>query len=789
LLGALRPSGEDLLLTGALDLRGAALDAALALDAPRLELADAGGGPPLRLDGLRLAVEAALPDAQRVEVRKLALDLSGGQVAGGALPPLALGAQASLDGAAGTLELRSLQLTAPGLDLRATASARGLLAAGDGAASVTPPAGELQATLVLQPAELQARLGALPGGLVLAGDPLTAQVTAGTRDGVHAAQAQVRAARLDLTLPSAGAGEPRQLTQRDLVLDFDASADLRPGAGRLDLRSARLSSSTAAASLSGTLTGLDRPGAEAADLTLELQAALERALRDLAGVLPPGLPQASGALTLRGALTGEQGRLSLQADTSVRDLVATLPGEPPLQVRDPELRLGLSADVETATLDVSLRRGELASTFASGAFGGRLAGLAGDAPRADGLHAELRWVPDRVAALLGGLLPVGLSGAQEETLALQASGPLSGGDLRATLAGLDLQVRLGTGTLSLPGLALDGEASVTVRDGGLRLGGDFATGGGRITLDGALDLRRAATGTAPRSTLAASLSRVRAAGGLSSALAAVNPLFASATGGGGEASATLDAGLELAFDGELPLEALLAGEAPPLEPLSGAAELGLSEVTLAGSPLVSDLLARLGRSASAQTSLEPVALALRGGRVHYQQPWAVALGGTPTTLSGSVGLDGSLDLSWNVPVTAELAGKHAFLQRLQGQDIAIPLRGTLSGPKLAWDSALGDLAQKAAEQELKDRLGGLLGGAGAGGAAAGGKGGGEAGGAAASNDPAELLKQADALWDAGKKDEARPIYKRLKDDFKLTTTYLFNRDRIDDRSKFPKKPK
>jgi hypothetical protein len=42
------------------------------------------------------------------------------------------------------------------------------------------------------------------------------------------------------------------------------------------------------------------------------------------------------------------------------------------------------------------------------------------------------------------------------------------------------------------------------------------------------------------------------------------------------------------------------------------------------------------------------------------------------------------------------------------------------------------------------------------------------------------------LWEAGKPDEARPLYKRLKDDFKLTLTYLVNKDRIDKRAKKPK---
>jgi len=501
-----------------------------------------------------------------------------------------------------------------------------------------------------------------------------------------------------------------------------------------------------------------------------------------------GSPQSIGGtgLALDLTLSGEPERLSLAADATVKDLQARLPGPTPREVRDPELRLGVDADVDLPALDVTLRRMDVASTIVSGSASGRLLGLAGDAPRAQGLRGDFRYVPDPLAALLGPLLPVGLSGDHEEPLEFTADGPLTGAGLREQLAGLTLQARLGTGTLDLPGLQLGGTTTVSADDGTLRVGGDLAGNGGTIVLDGALDLRRAAAGApAPSSHLKLALTGVRTGGELGRVLAACHPLFAPAAGQVGDLDATLDAGVQLHWSGELPLEALLAGALPAsLEPLSGTIELELGEVKLAGSPLMSELLASLGRTASPTMTVDRLAIAVEDGRLHYVEPWDVRLAGIDTSFSGSVGLDRTLDLLWTVPVTAELAQKHKVLKRLQGQSIPIPLVGRVEAPELRWSDALADLAGKAALRELQDGLAGKLGGLGG---LTGGKDGGDAGAAPAADDPEQILADADALWAANKPDEARPLYKRLKDDFKLTLTYLLNKDRIDERAKKPKK--
>jgi hypothetical protein len=147
------------------------------------------------------------------------------------------------------------------------------------------------------------------------------------------------------------------------------------------------------------------------------------------------------------------------------------------------------------------------------------------------------------------------------------------------------------------------------------------------------------------------------------------------------------------------------------------------------------------------------------------------MSGSETTFTGSVGLDETLDLAWNVPINDALVGRWGFLDALRGETISLPLRGSVRAPRLDTEDLLKDLATKAARAQLGGRLG--LGG----------------GGGGAKDDPGSLLSQADDLWNAGKKSEAAAIYKRLRDDFKLSVVYALNKDRIKDRSRWQEQPK
>ena len=95
----------------------------------------------------------------------------------------------------------------------------------------------------------------------------------------------------------------------------------------------------------------------------------------------------------------------------------------------------------------------------------------------------------------------------------------------------------------------------------------------------------------------------------------------------------------------------------------------------------------------------------RKGRI-YPQPLKVRFTGHDQyefTFSGSVGMDKTLDYYVDVPVTYEMVGKDIYAT-MKGEQIRIPIGGTIDKPKLADDvfkKVLGDIMKKAATRVIK----------------------------------------------------------------------------------------
>ena len=206
----------------------------------------------------------------------------------------------------------------------------------------------------------------------------------------------------------------------------------------------------------------------------------------------------------------------------------------------------------------------------------------------------------------------------------------------------------------------------------------------------------------------------------------------------------------------------------PKEPINGSGRLQIDGASLRGAPLLA-LLSEFGVDGTRALDLRPIEFTIQKGRVCYAKPWTWTLSGTETTFTGSLGLDQSLDLAWNVPITDKLVKRWSFLSALNGESLSIPLRGSVTKPRLETDELLADLASKAAKSELESRLG--------------------LGKKSGDEDPNEILKRADELWSQGQKKEAAALYSRLREDFKLSLTYALNKDRIKDRSKFAETPR
>lgn len=638
----------------------------------------------------------------------------------------------------------------------------------------------------------------LTDGTRLSGAPLSGVLDLRLTDDALVATGRLAAERVLVELPPESPdGTTRALVQRDVEIELDLSNSFVPGAELLTIRALRYSSQTARASVEGRLEQLSVPAQTVADLRFSVQGEVARLLADAGALLPMEGTEARGELSLDGTLTGTAGVLSLAIDGRVDDLwieitppatgVAGTEAGQPIVVSDPRVELQLQADVLTGPLDVTLTRGRLDSSFLSGEMTGEARNLrawlesgpdnpAGAIPVR--LDVDMNYDATQLGALLAAWLPGRFTGSGRYPLRLTVAGDL------ASAEGLGVLVANGQVSLApfqLPGVLAAGDLGLQLSGGLARLVGELTLNEGRATLDAALDLRP--EDQSPRSTVTFTLDGLQATEEMGPLLASLHPLFASDDGlDVGSISGAVNAQFELSWDGVLPLEAASLASLP-LEHLSGRGRVEFPGVTISGSQLLGQMLGKLGAGEQETVSIAPMSFELSDGRLAYAEPWPWMVSSTLTNFTGSVGLDGSLALDWNVPITEHLMEKHKFLRKLAGQTISIPIEGSISNPKLRWSKAFDDLAEKALRAEVKDRLKDKLGGK-LGGVLDGVLGGSDAG-SGTGLDADELLAKADELWAQGKRTEARPLYKELKERHKLTLVYVLNKDRIKKRAKDP----
>lgn len=550
-----------------------------------------------------------------------------------------------------------------------------------------------------------------------------------------------------------------ELRQDELELEWSVRLDRPEGGGdeAWSLERSRLGTRTLEASASGVLSGPSSP-----DLLLEVESGVDRLLADLGEAFGLTGYAGSGALRSTLRLRPEAQRVRIEGDARVTELVFALPAPESRRLEEPELALEWSAAWLAEGAELELERAELRSSFLEAHAEGRLSGVAGDAPVAfERLEGRLSYVPDELGVLLGPWLPGRLSGMEREECSFALEGPAEGVDPMTLLARARGRARFGLGLFETTGLAAGGQVELTVADGRAGLRGELTANGGALTFVGDLAAPCAdASRAGPGSSLIVELQGVRANSAMSPLLEGVHPAFASFEGvAGGELSGLVNAALELHY--EVPLSAeLLAGgwEALPKEPIRGHGSLSIDGAVLRGSPLFGQLLAELGVDADESLDLAPVRFRIAAGRLVYEDPWTWTVGGSRTTFTGSIGLDQTLDMMWDVPITARLVDRRGLLEALEGETLSIPITGTARRPRVALEGVLAGLARRTLQEELTKKLdlGKLLGV-----------------GREAPRDERpvgspgaqELLVEANQLWQRGKQKEAVVIYKRLQAEF------------------------
>lgn len=565
----------------------------------------------------------------------------------------------------------------------------------------------------------------------------------------------------------------RTVRQQDVRIDLDVAGD---PAALLELRTARYSSATSSAEITGTLFDLPSPETRSADLVVTLSAGLEQLLAEIAPLLGDNPPVVRGRLDSRMTVKSLGRDVTIQSMTRADDLYLRVTsdkeGAAPLVLEEPKLTLALDGALTGESGNLDLRKMDLDSRLLRGGLTGQVLGLLPE-PKdllLQDLKGEFFYVPDRINSLLAPWLPGELIGAEEQKVDIAFSGRLEELDPISLLQSSRADLNASLGRFKLKGLETDGTLKLDLDQGRANLTGDLGANGGSLDLLGDLG---GPTGSGSRNaSLKMSVKDFQLNADLGSVLAMAHPIFASAAGGpkANSLAGLIQCEIDLGYGEPVTLERL-ASDWRSLDPklLKGTIDFQMADAVIRGSPLFDQLLDVAGLTSDKELKVEPVHLSLDGGRLFYAEPWKWKLGGVKTAFTGSVGLDQSLDLKWNIPVNNRLVGKHDFLKPLLGESLEIPLTGTTSMPNLQWQGIFSQLASKAAQKTIREETGGLGGLLGVGGS---------------DDSPDDLLAQADALWKEKKRRDAAKIYRRLEKEFKFTPVFLLNKKRIEKRAEF-----
>ncbi|MCP3920627.1 MAG: DUF748 domain-containing protein [bacterium] len=631
-------------------------------------------------------------------------------------------------------------------------------------------ASDPEATAVVVSRLVPDRLTAL--GYALSGEPLAARTRLFTaEDGAWRIDGHLDAALVTVT-PAEGA----PLSQRAARVTYTASST---GAEEAPLEvEASYTSETARLGLASQ----PESTAERAVYRITLDAGVEAILRDLGPFLELGGYSGSGAVDASSIVTLEGDDLAAKGKLMVRDFVWVVPeveGRSAVGVEDPQVEVTfdvtkIAPPADATDLDVAID-----STFLAGTLAGRLIGLAAEDEKAplvvEGLRGEFTYVPDRLGALLGPWLPGKLSGAERESLTMQLDGEVDVLDPASILNRARGDMSVGLGLFETTGLATQGRLDVQAGEGVATVKGDLRANGGTLGIEASL--RPEPLGDEPAGgRIALELDAVSVNAGLSPLLALAHPAFGAVDGlKGGQLGGLISGALELEYNGPLSLEELKQGwDALPKDLLRGSGHLEIDEALLVGSPLVNKLFEAFDADSGRELSLDPVGFQIDSGRLKYDGDWTWTLGGTKTTFTGSVGLDQSLKLKWNVPVDDALIERYDFLSSLRGDTIQVPIRGTSSRPKLEWKGVIDGLAKKALTKRIQDELdiGDLLGG-----------GDDEEDEAVDEAKAQRIFDRAGRLWDEGDQGAARKLYKKLRDSYDESAVYAENKKLIKTRAK------
>jgi hypothetical protein len=130
----------------------------------------------------------------------------------------------------------------------------------------------------------------------------------------------------------------------------------------------------------------------------------------------------------------------------------------------------------------------------------------------------------------------------------------------------------------------------------------------------------------------------------------------------------------------------------------------LKDLKLASAGLVRELLETMKvREREADIGDRDIDFALRDGRI-ATSPTKLRIEGHRVVISGTMGIDQTLDYRADLPITERLVGRDAY-KYLEGKSLTVPIRGTAEQPyidALAFEQSAADLATEALSKFIED---------------------------------------------------------------------------------------
>jgi len=426
-------------------------------------------------------------------------------------------------------------------------------------------------------------------------------------------------------------------------------------------------------------------------------------------------------------------------------------------VKDPGLTIVHDIGLADSNKTVDLRKVEVASSFLKGSVTGKLLHLDA-AQEFQKLRAVFRYIPDKVTAVAKPWLPGKLEGADEKVLDVTLDGKAASMDALALLRGTQgaVDVDLAKFTLADNGLSLSGKTRLDLKEGKLTSVTPLTVNKGQTTLNAALDFNPAEK--KPQSSVTFAAKDVDANGQMGPILERINPIFHT-SGVDARVDGVLQSDFTLAWAGVIdPGEKDWAAAAS--KSLSGAGIFGAQNLNIAGSPAVGEIMAALGLGNALQGELVATQIRIGNGRCEYENMTLRGTRKAPEVLkrdqealakereeleeqkaqmspkelqsrqaelrlkeedlpfryvlrfSGFIQFDKRLQLRVLMPMSDAMAKAHPNLQKYIGTSFWVDLKGTADKPSLDTKKMLSELAQRAVEgvvkEKVEDALKGLL---------------------------------------------------------------------------------